>query len=94
MYASGPGLKQNYISKPLMMTDHYNLICHLLNIEAQPNNGSWLRVQGMIADSSSIPLDMHFCGNGSHSSLLVSDFTLFGLLVLIIKDTLFGATMS
>ncbi|RWS22215.1 ectonucleotide pyrophosphatase/phosphodiesterase family member 6-like isoform X4, partial [Leptotrombidium deliense] len=52
MYAVGPGLKKNYVNEPLMMTDHYNLICHLLGIEAQPNNGSWLRVQNMLAKSS------------------------------------------
>ena len=49
MYARGPGLKKNYTSKPLMMTDHYNLLCHLLDIEAQPNNGSWSRVKGFLA---------------------------------------------
>jgi len=50
MYARGPGLKKGYTSKPLMMTDHYNLVCHLLDIEAQANNGSWLRVQGFLND--------------------------------------------
>lgn len=52
MFARGPGLKKGYTSKPLMMTDHYNLVCHLLDIDAQPNNGSWLRVQGFTADNS------------------------------------------
>lgn len=55
MYARGPGLKQGYISKPLMMTDHYNLICHLLDVEGQANNGSWLRVQGMLEESADNP---------------------------------------
>ncbi|KAI1280464.1 Ectonucleotide pyrophosphatase/phosphodiesterase family member 5 [Halotydeus destructor] len=52
MYARGPGLKHDYTSKPLMMTDHYNLICHQLDIDARPNNGSWLRVQGMLEDTA------------------------------------------
>lgn len=52
MFARGPGLRKGYTSKPLMMTDHYNLVCHLLDIDAQPNNGSWLRVQGFTADNS------------------------------------------
>lgn len=52
MFARGPGLKRGYTSKPLMMTDHYNLVCHLLDIDAQPNNGSWLRVQAFTADDS------------------------------------------
>ncbi|RWS11085.1 AP-3 complex subunit sigma-like protein, partial [Dinothrombium tinctorium] len=53
MFGMGRKLKRNYLSEPLMMTDHYNLICHLLGIEAQPNNGSWLRVQNMITEPSS-----------------------------------------
>ena len=52
MFARGPGLKKGFTSKPLLMTDHYNLLCHLLDIEAQPNNGSWLRVQAMTSDDS------------------------------------------
>jgi hypothetical protein len=52
MFARGPGLRRGFTSKPLMMTDHYNLICHLLDIEAQSNNGSWLRVQSFTADNS------------------------------------------
>lgn len=52
MYAFGPMFKQNFTSKPLMMTDHYNLVCHLLGISANPNNGSWSRVQDMLASKS------------------------------------------
>uniref|UniRef100_T1K1S1 glycerophosphocholine cholinephosphodiesterase n=1 Tax=Tetranychus urticae TaxID=32264 RepID=T1K1S1_TETUR len=53
MLATGPGLRKGYTSPPLMMTDHYNLVCHLLDINAQPNNGSWLRIEGMLAEESS-----------------------------------------
>lgn len=59
MYARGPGLKKNYVSKPLMMTDHYNLMCHLMDIEAQANNGSWIRVQGMLKDETDLPYNSH-----------------------------------
>ncbi|XP_074603685.1 glycerophosphocholine cholinephosphodiesterase ENPP6-like [Brevipalpus obovatus] len=51
-YATGSRLKHGFVSKPLMMTDHYNLICFLLGIEAAPNNGSWNRVQDMVAESN------------------------------------------
>lgn len=89
MYASGPGLKKDYISKPLMMTDHYNLICHLLNIDAQPNNGSWLRVQDMVADSSNLPIDLEIC-KSSVSSQIKSPSTesiVILILTLIISTT-------
>lgn len=49
MYARGPGLRKGFTSKPLIMTDHYNLICHLIDIEARPNNGSWSRVKQMLS---------------------------------------------
>lgn len=55
MYARGPGLKKGFVSKPLMMTDHYNLVCHLMDVEAQPNNGSWIRVQGMLREETDLP---------------------------------------
>ena len=67
MYATGPQLKSSYVSKPLLMTDHYNLICFLLNIEAQPNNGSWLRVQDMIKSSEEVPFQQPFCHIKSHA---------------------------
>lgn len=57
MYARGPGLKKNIVSKPLMMIDHYNLICHLLDVQAQPNNGSWIRVQSMLKDEIDEPFN-------------------------------------
>lgn len=66
MYARGPGLKRGYTSKPLMMTDHYNLVCHLLDIEAQANNGSWLRVQGFLNDE---PTNNRQRRNGSSANI-------------------------
>ena len=49
MYAFGPKLKRNFTGQALMMTDHYNLVCHLLGIVPNPNNGSWSHVQDMLA---------------------------------------------
>lgn len=34
-----------------MMTDHYNLMCYILGIEARPNNGTWTKVKNMTRDS-------------------------------------------
>jgi hypothetical protein len=73
MYARGPGLKENFVSKPLMMTDHYNLICHLLDMEPQPNNGSWLRVQGMLDDPNAM---QSYSMSHSSSSHIASKGTL------------------
>ena len=60
MYARGPGLRKGFRSEPLMMTDHYNLICHLLDINAQPNNGSWLRVEALTVDQTQPRLRRNF----------------------------------
>lgn len=34
-----------------MMTDHYNILCYILGIEAKPNNGTWANVRDMTSDS-------------------------------------------
>ena len=69
MYARGPGLKKGFTSKPLMMTDHYNLMCHLLDIEAQPNNGSWLRVAPFLYDEQGSPSNNRHRRNSSFTTL-------------------------
>lgn len=48
------GIKKDYISEPLLMTDHYNLLCYLLGIKAQPNNGTWAKVKHMTSDSGAL----------------------------------------
>ena len=52
MYASGPKLKKNYLNSPLMMTDHYNLICNLLEMKPLTNDGNWTKVQSMLEDGT------------------------------------------
>ncbi|XP_022240767.1 ectonucleotide pyrophosphatase/phosphodiesterase family member 6-like [Limulus polyphemus] len=47
-FARGPALKKGYKSGPIHMVDHYNLLCHLLNIKPLPNNGSWENVKSML----------------------------------------------
>ncbi|XP_054156958.1 glycerophosphocholine choline phosphodiesterase ENPP6-like [Oppia nitens] len=48
MYAFGPALKNNYLSEPLEMVDHYNLFCHILGITPLPNNGTDSKVTKML----------------------------------------------
>lgn len=40
MAASGPGFRQGYKMRSLQSVDLYPLMCYLLQIPAQPNNGS------------------------------------------------------
>ena len=75
MFARGPGLKKNFTSRPLLMTDHYNLLCHLLDIEAQPNNGSWARVRGFLS---------LYSNSASNTVLSFSLLTLLLCLILIL----------
>lgn len=53
MYGLGPKLKKGYENRPLIMTDHYNLICNILEIQARKNDGNWTRVMNMLEDGSS-----------------------------------------
>lgn len=49
MYASGPKLKRNHLNtQPMMMTDHYNLICKLLELKPLPNDGKWTAVEDLL----------------------------------------------
>lgn len=49
--AQGPAFKQGYKSGPIDMVDIYPLICHLLDIEPLPNNGSLDRIAHLLKAS-------------------------------------------
>jgi len=53
MYGFGPAFRKDYISKPLEQVDHYNLFCHLIEIKANPNNGTFSKVQKLLKESES-----------------------------------------
>ena len=57
--ARGPAFKQGYKSGPIDMVDIYPLICHLLNIEPLPNNGSLDRIAHLLKVSPSPSSDKH-----------------------------------
>lgn len=57
--ARGPAFKQGYKSGPIDMVDIYPLICHLLNIEPLPNNGSLDRIAHLLKVSPSSSSDKH-----------------------------------
>ncbi|MBN3301801.1 glycerophosphocholine cholinephosphodiesterase ENPP6 [Amia ocellicauda] len=46
--AFGPDFKKNYRAPPMRSVDVYNVMCNNLGIKAQPNNGSWSRVECML----------------------------------------------
>ncbi|CAL1538432.1 unnamed protein product [Lymnaea stagnalis] len=50
--ASGPAFKVNVTVDPIQSVDIYPLICHLLHIESEPNNGSLERVNSMLKNHS------------------------------------------
>lgn len=85
MYARGPGLKKNFTSQPLMMTDHYNLLCNLLDIESQPNNGSWSRVKSMLSTkvNSVDPVNIRIRRSSSSSNLITINLNSFILLIVL-----------
>lgn len=48
--ATGPAFKKNFTSASAMvMTDHYNVFCHVLKIKCHTNDGSFDRVKDMFA---------------------------------------------
>lgn len=53
MFGSGPKLKKNYLNSQLMMmTDHYNLICRLLELDPLQNDGNVTNIISMIDDGT------------------------------------------
>ena len=45
---TGPAFRQNFVSsRSMVMTDHFNIFCHVLRIECHANNGSIDRVRDM-----------------------------------------------
>ncbi|XP_067137651.1 glycerophosphocholine cholinephosphodiesterase ENPP6-like [Centruroides vittatus] len=55
-YARGPGIKHNYVCQSMEVVDHYNIMCHILEIPCLPNNGSWKRIKDLFGGESDITL--------------------------------------
>lgn len=70
--ASGPDFKKNFRSAPIRSVDVYNVMCKVLGLEPQPNNGSWSRVEFMLR-------------SGAHPAILNS-FTLITLLYTLVAQ--------
>ncbi|XP_069487585.1 glycerophosphocholine cholinephosphodiesterase ENPP6 [Ambystoma mexicanum] len=46
--AHGPDFKPNFKAAPIRTVDVYNIMCNITGTKAQPNNGSWSRVECML----------------------------------------------
>ncbi|GIY46668.1 hypothetical protein CEXT_541881, partial [Caerostris extrusa] len=53
--ATGPDFRKGFKTDILYNTDIYNIMCTVLGIPALPNNGSWERVQSMLAKTKDRP---------------------------------------
>ncbi|XP_064644592.1 glycerophosphocholine cholinephosphodiesterase ENPP6-like isoform X2 [Lineus longissimus] len=53
---SGPDIVRNQTLPSIRMTDIYQMMCHLLKIEPAPHNGTWPRVERMIATTMQDPI--------------------------------------
>ena len=53
LLATGPGFKKGVRSSEMMSNvDHYNVMCHLLDLKCRPNNGSFDRVRFLLSSKS------------------------------------------
>jgi len=48
--AKGPAFIKQYIGEPIALVDIYQMYAHILQIPAQPNNGTWSRVRSFLTD--------------------------------------------
>lgn len=46
--ARGPAFRQNYVKTSMRSVDLYPLMCHILSIRPQPNNGSLVNVKDLL----------------------------------------------
>lgn len=52
--------KENLEHGPINMTDVYNVMVHVLQLEGHPNNGTWDQVKQMLKNEGSNSLSMLF----------------------------------
>lgn len=54
-FARGPAFKEHFVVPPFSILDIYPLMCHLLGIAPQPNNGSFENVKAMLRETGGEP---------------------------------------
>ncbi|XP_021967716.1 glycerophosphocholine cholinephosphodiesterase ENPP6 [Folsomia candida] len=51
-FARGPDFKKGIVHPPIHLVDEYQLFAKLLHLPAQPNNGTWSKVAGMLVSAA------------------------------------------
>lgn len=69
--AQGPAFKQGYKTGPIDMVDIYPLICHLLDIEPLPNNGSLDRIAHLLKASPASKSHADWLNTGEIIALVI-----------------------
>jgi len=59
--AHGPAFKKGYKAKPFKSIDLYPLLCHLLDIDPRPNNGSFDAIRHILAGGDNLDITMITC---------------------------------
>ncbi|XP_077977610.1 ectonucleotide pyrophosphatase/phosphodiesterase family member 7-like [Glandiceps talaboti] len=59
--AKGPNFKEGYTSKPFDSVDIYPMMCHILDLEQAPNNGSIDNVIDMLTDGVAGAASLNVC---------------------------------
>jgi len=59
--AHGPAFKKAYKAEPFETVNVYALMCHLLDIDARPNNGSFEAVAHILAGGDNLDVTMVTC---------------------------------
>jgi len=59
--AHGPAFKKAYKADPFQSVDLYPLLCHLLDIDPRPNNGSFDAIRHILAGGDNLHVTMITC---------------------------------
>jgi len=59
--AHGPAFKKAYKADPFQSVDLYPLLCHLLDIDPRPNNGSFDAIRHILAGGDNLDITMITC---------------------------------
>jgi len=59
--AHGPAFKKGYKAEPFESVDLYPLLCHLMDIEPRPNNGSLEAIKHILAGGDNLDITRITC---------------------------------
>jgi len=59
--AHGPAFKKGYRAEPFESVDLYPLLCHMLDIEPRPNNGTFEAIKHILAGDDNLDITVITC---------------------------------